>query len=390
MERQTAMTHLLLIIIYLAFISLGLPDSALGGAWPSMYGGLGVPVSYAGIISMMVALFTTGSSLMSHRLTARLGTAKVTAISAACTAIALMGFSVSDKFWQLCLWTLPYGFGAGGVDTCLNNYVAIHYRSHHMSWLHCMWGVGATLGPAIMGRALTCGFGWNTGYRWISLLQISISAILFLSLPLWRSGQQEVQEQSKPVSLRETVGMPGVKAAMLCFFGYCALEQTAGLWAASYLTLYKGVPADIAAGFGGLYFIGLTIGRGLSGFAVMRFSDRTMIRASFCLIGCGIAAMLMPLGETIPLIGLVLIGLGSAPIFPCMIHSTPVFFGTECSQAVIGLQMAGTYMGTSLMPPLFGIIANHTAISLLPVYLLLMLGINIAAYRVLISKCGQN
>lgn len=381
------MTHLLLIIIYLAFISLGLPDSALGAAWPSMYGVLEVPVSYAGIISMLIALVTTGSSLISHKLTARFGTAKVTAMSAASTAVALMGFSLSTKFWHLCLWTIPYGFGAGGVDTGLNNYVAIHYKSHHMSWLHCMWGVGATLGPAIMGRALTGGFAWNTGYRWISLLQITIAAILFLSLPLWRSGEQEQQEQSEAVSLMETIRMPGVKAAMLCFFGYCALEQTTGLWAASYLALYKGVPADIAAGFGSMYFIGITIGRALSGFAVMKLSDRTMIRMSFCIIGVGIAAMLQPLGETLSLMGLVLIGLGSAPIFPCMIHSTPGLFGAERSQAVIGLQMAGTYIGTSFMPPLFGIIARNINISLMPLYLLLMLGINIAAYRVLISRC---
>ena len=383
------MTHLLLIIIYLAFISLGLPDSALGAGWPSMYGALDVPVSYAGIISMLIALITTGSSLISHRLTARFGTAKVTAISAASTAIALMGFSVSDKFWQLCLWTLPYGFGAGGVDTSLNNYVAIHYKSHHMSWLHCMWGVGATLGPAIMGRALTGGFAWNVGYRWISLLQIAISATLFLSLPLWRSTQQQDEEQTQPVSLRETIRMPGVKAAMLCFFGYCALEQTAGLWAASYLTLHKGVPADIAAGFGSMYFIGLTIGRGLSGFAAMKLKDKSMIKLSFCMIGCGIAAILLPLGKTMSLMGLVLIGLGSAPIFPCMIHSTPDFFGTEHSQAVIGLQMAGAYIGTSFMPALFGLIARNIMISLMPLYLLLMLGINIAAYRTLLSKRGN-
>ena len=383
------MTHLLLIIIYLAFISLGLPDSALGAAWPSMYGTLDVPVSYAGIISMLIALITTGSSLISHRLTAKLGTAKVTAISAASTAIALMGFSLSTKFWQLCLWTLPYGLGAGGVDTSLNNYVAIHYKSHHMSWLHCMWGVGATLGPAIMGRALTGGFAWNVGYRWISLLQIAISATLFLSLPLWRSTQQQDEEQTQPVSLRETIRMPGVKAAMLCFFGYCALEQTAGLWAASYLTLHKGVPADIAAGFGSMYFIGLTIGRGLSGFAAMKLKDKSMIKLSFCMIGCGIAAMLLPLGKTMSLMGLVLIGLGSAPIFPCMIHSTPDFFGTEYSQAVIGLQMAGAYIGTSFMPALFGLIARNIMISLMPLYLLLMLGINIAAYRTLLSKRGN-
>jgi len=374
------MTHLLLIIIYLAFISLGLPDSALGAAWPSMYGELNVPVSYAGIISMLVALFTTFSSLMSHKLTCRFGTARVTAISAASTAIALMGFSLSDKFWQLCLWTLPYGFGAGGVDTCLNNYVAVHYKGHHMSWLHCMWGVGATLGTAIMGMALTGGFGWHGGYRRISLMQLIISAILFLSLPMWRGNVQEKQEKGKPASLRDTIAVPGVKAAVLCFFGYCALEQTAGLWAASFFALHKGVPADIAAGMGGLFFMGVTVGRGLSGFVSMKLSDKSMVKLSFCIIGCGIAAMALSQGQTMPLVGIALIGLGCAPIFPCMIHSTPAFFGTERSQAVIGLQMAGAYIGTSFMPPLFGIMAKHISISLLPVYLLLMLAVTMLSF----------
>lgn len=366
------MTHLLMIIIYLAFISLGLPDSALGAAWPSMYPELGTPVSYAGIISMLVALFTTVSSLMSDRLAYKFGTAKITAVSAASTAIALMGFSLANKFWQLCLWTLPYGFGAGGVDTCLNNYVAIHYKSYHMSWLHCMWGVGATLGPIIMGRALTGGFEWNVGYRWISLLQIAISAALFLSLPLWRGSQQQ-QAQSKPATLGERLHMPGVKAAMLCFFAYCALEQTAGLWAASYLALHKGVPAEMAAGFAAMYFMGIAAGRGLSGFAAMKLSDEKMIRLGFAVIAIGIAAMILPLNNSLSLAGLGLIGLGCAPIFPCMIHSTPALFGIEHSQGVIGLQMAGAYIGTCFMPALFGLIAKSITVSLLPLYLLALL-----------------
>ncbi len=367
------MTHLLLIIIYLAFVSLGLPDSALGAAWPSMYSELGTPVSYAGIISMLVAFFTTVSSLMSDRLTYKFGPAKMTAVSAASTAIALMGFSLSDKFWQLCLWTLPYGLGAGGVDTCLNNYVAVHYKSYHMSWLHCMWSVGATLGPAIMGAALTGGLSWHGGYRRISLLQIAISAVLFLSLPMWRANRQEQQKQSRPMSLAETTAIPGVKAAMLCFFGYCALEQTTGLWAASYLTLHKGVPADMAAGFAGMYFMGIAVGRALSGFAAMKLTDAKIIRLGVAVITAGIAAMLLPLGERMSLAGLALIGLGCAPMFPCMIHSTPAFFGADRSQAVIGLQMAGAYIGTCFMPPLFGILANRISVGLLPLFLLLML-----------------
>ena len=377
------MTHLLLIIIYLAFISLGLPDSVLGAAWPSMYGALDVPISYAGIISMLVALFTAVSSLMSYRFTSKFGTAKVTAVSAVFTAAAMMGFSASDSFWQLCLWTVPYGLGAGGVDTCLNNYVAVHYKGHHMSWLHCMWGVGATMGTAIMGMALTGGFTWHGGYRRISLLQMSIAAILFLSLPMWRNNMQETQEQKKPISLKETLAVPGVKAAVICFFGYCALEQTTGLWAASYLALYKGVPADIAAGMGGMFFMGVTVGRGLSGFVSMKLNDRSMVRLSFCIIGCGIAAMLLPLGPVLSVAGIALIGLGCAPIFPCMIHATPDFFGEARSQAIIGLQMAGAYIGTSLMPPAFGIIARNVSVSLLPLYLTAMLAVTIGSFYAL-------
>ena len=382
------MTHLLLIIIYLAFISLGLPDSALGAAWPSMYPELGTPVSYAGIISMLVAFITTITTLMTDRLVRRLGTSKVTAMSAASTAIAMLGFSLSNKFWQLCLWTIPYGFGAGGVDTCLNNYVAVNYKSHHMSWLHCMWGVGAMIAPAIMGGTLTGGFGWNSGYRRIALLQMCISSILFLSLPLWRTQRQDQQQESPPMTLAETFAVPGVKAGMLCFFGYCALEQTTGLWAASYLTLHKGVPADIAAGFAGMYFIGITIGRALSGFISMKFNDSQMIRLGFSVIGIGIAATMLPLGMHLSLVGLALIGLGSAPIFPCMIHATPGLFGTERSQAIIAMQMAGSYVGICFMPAVFGLIANHFSIGLMPYYLLLMLLLAVCSYRAIGKRCG--
>lgn len=383
------MTHLLLIIIYLAFISLGLPDAALGSAWPSMYPEINVPVSYAGGLSMLIALVTTVSSLMSDRLTRRFGTGRVTAISAASTAAALLGFSVSGRFWQLCLWAVPYGLGAGCVDTCLNNYVAIHYKSQHMSWLHCMWGVGASLGPGIMGMALTGGFGWSGGYLRIALIQAVIAALLFLSLPMWRRQHTEEQQENTPLSMRKTAALPGVGAAMLCFFGYCALEQATGLWATSYLSLYKGVPADTAAAFGGMYFIGITIGRGISGFMSMKLKDGSMIRLGFLLMAAGIAAMLLPLGTGVSLGGFVLIGLGSAPVFPCMIHSTPAFFGTERSQAVIGLEMAGAYIGICVMPTLFGVLAEKISVALLPWFLLLMLALMGGAYFGLERKCGR-
>ena len=369
------MFSILIVIIYLSFISLGLPDSLLGSSWPAMYPQLNVPVSYAGIISMTIALCTVFSSLMSDRVTRRFGTGRVTAVSVATTALALFGFSVSRSFWMLCLWAIPYGFGAGSVDTSLNNYVALHYESKHMSWLHCMWGVGATVGPYIMGRVLTGGGTWNAGYRCISVMQLVLTVILFISLPLWKErGQSDAQTESDapgaPPSFGEILKISGVKEVLILFFCYCTLEQTAGLWASSYLTLYKGVPAETAASFAGMFFLGITAGRALSGFLTMKLSDVQMIRLGQAVIGCGVAALLLPVGNGASLAGFVIIGLGCAPIYPCVIHSTPAYFGADKSQAVIGVQMACAYMGTCLMPPLFGLIAEHISVSLLPVYLL--------------------
>ena len=369
------MVHLLLAVIYLSFISLGLPDSLLGSAWPSMYVEFGVPISYAGLISMIVSAGTIVSSLQSDRLTRRFGAGRVTAVSVGMTAVALFGFSVSHSFWLLCVWAVPYGLGAGGVDAALNNYVALHYASRHMSWLHCMWGVGASVGPAIISRAMLGGGAWNAGYRTISLLQIGLTAILLLSLPLWRGGAQDdgQKTQAEPLTLRQIFAIPGAKAVMVTFFCYCALEQTAILWASSYLTLHRGVPPQTAAGFASLFCIGITVGRGASGFLTMKLSDSQMIRLGEGVIAAGIALVLLPLGQTVTLTGLILVGLGCAPIYPCVIHSTPAHFGAERSQAVIGVQMASAYVGTCLMPPLFGLIAAHLSVALFPVYLLALL-----------------
>ncbi len=385
------MVQLLLVIIYLAFISLGLPDALLGSAWPSMYSEFGVPISYAGIISMIIAAGTIVSSLQSDRLTRRLGTGKVTAISVAVTAAALFGFSVSQSFWMLCLWAIPYGLGAGSVDVSLNNYVALHYESKHMSWLHCMWGVGATLGPYVMGYALTRGMTWNSGYRIISILQVVLTAILILSLPLWKGRPQMTAEDGqevspKALSLPEIMKIPGAKEVMLCFFCYCALEQTAGLWASSYLTLYKGVPAETAAGYASMFYIGITIGRALSGFITMKLNDVQMIRLGQGIIGLGVLVLLLPFGESVSLAGLILIGLGCAPIYPCIIHSTPAHFGADKSQALIGVQMACAYVGTCLMPPIFGLIANHISVALLPVFLLVILVLMVVMHEGLTRK----
>lgn len=390
------MIHLLLVVIYLSFISLGLPDGLLGAAWPSMYEIFGVPVSYAGVISMIIAFGTIISSLASDRLTLKLGTGKVTVISVAMTALALFGFSITDSFWMLCLWAIPYGLGAGSVDASLNNYVALHYASRHMSWLHCMWGIGAAVGPYIMGFALTGGHGFQTGYRYVGVIQIVLTLILLCSLPLWKNrgdaagaaeGKTDAEAAKvKPLALREIVAIPGAKEIMVTFFCYCALEQTAGLWASSYLVLYKGLAAEMAASFASMFFIGITVGRFLNGFLTMKFSDSQMIRMGQKIILVGIIAMLLPLNEMVSVVGLILIGLGCAPIYPCIIHSTPEHFGADKSQALIGVQMASAYVGTCLMPPIFGLIANHISAALLPVYLVIILALMMVMYEKLLRK----
>ncbi|KJZ84020.1 MAG: MFS transporter [Clostridium butyricum] len=383
------MIHLLLAVIYLSFISLGLPDSLLGSAWPAMYGEFGVPVSYAGIISMIIAAGTILSSLQSDRLTRKLGTGKVTAISVAMTAVALFGFSFSNSFWILCFWAIPYGLGAGSVDASLNNYVALNYASRHMSWLHCMWGVGASLGPYIMGYAMTGGQGWNSGYGYIAVLQIVLTIILIFSLPLWKNRTEEKNENSvnaKTLTLKEIIKISGAKEIMITFFCYCALEQTTGLWASSYLTLHKGISADKAASFASMFFIGITIGRAFSGFITMKLSDSKMIRFGQGVAAIGIITLMLPFGEYISLIGLIMIGLGCAPIYPCIIHSTPEYFGADKSQAIIGVQMASAYIGTLLMPPIFGLIAEYINVSLYPVYLFIVMIFMVVMHEALLRK----
>ena len=265
----------------------------------------------------------------------------------------------------------PFGGGAGCVDAALNNYVAIHYESRHMSWLHSMWGIGTTVGPYIMGVVLSLGFSWRYGYRTVGLLQLVFAVVLFAALPLWsrvRPCEQQTEEvQTEALSVKDTLAMPGVKAAAACFFLYCGLEQTAGLWASSYLCLHRGLPGEAAAKFAGLYFFGLTAGRILSGFLSMRFSDGSLILA-------GAVCVLLPLPVGAALIGFVLMGLGSAPVYPCMVHSTPIRFGAARSQAVIGVQMTGAFLGSCLLPPFFGLLAEWTNIALLPVQLLILLG----------------
>lgn len=385
------MVHLLLGIIYLAFISLGLPDGLLGAAWPTMYPELGVALSYAGGISIIIAFGTVVASLMGDRLTYYLGTGKVTAISVGLTALALLGFSFSRSYWMLCLWAIPYGLGAGSVDASLNNYVALHYTSRHMSWLHCMWGIGAAVGPSIMGQVLSAQGHWSESYRYIGLMQLVLTAVLFMSLPLWRKRPQgENGAEDKPLPIRQVVRIPGAREIMIAFFCYCAIEQTTGLWASSYLVLYKGVDPETGAFFASLFYIGITLGRAVNGFLTVKLSDTSLIRSGLVIIGLGIGAMLLPLGEGVSLAGLVLIGLGCAPIYPCIIHSTPEHFGADKSQALIGVQMASAYIGTCLTPPLFGLLANRISTALLPGYLLAFMAVLAVMYEKMLDIVEKN
>ena len=386
------MIQLLLLIIYLAFISLGLPDSLLGSAWPSMYPLLGVPVSYAGILSMIISFGTIVSSLNSDRLTRALGAGRVTAISVGMTAAALFGFSISTQFWMLCLWAVPYGLGAGSVDAALNNYVALHYESRHMSWLHCMWGIGTMVSPMVMGRVLAGGGPWTAGYRYIALFQIALTAVLFLSLPLWQKRTDETAEGGtapQALSLGQVFRLPGAKEVMLCFFCYCALETTAGLWASSYLTLTRGVAADTAASFASLFYIGITAGRAACGFLTLKLSDTQMIRLGQGVLAVGVAALLVPGPQLLALAGLVLVGVGCAPIYPSIIHATPDHFGADKSQAVIGIQMASAYVGNLVMPPLFGLLANNITPALFPFYLLVLLVLMVVMHEQLVRKTAH-
>ncbi len=368
------MVSVLLAVIYVAFISLGLPDTVLGAAWPVMVEEFEAPLSYAGVVSMIIAFGTIVSSLLSDGLTRRLGAGLVTALSVLTTALALFGFAVAPSFWMLCLVAIPYGLGAGAVDAALNNYVALHYASRHMSWLHCFWGVGATVGPYIMGWAIGAQHGWRTGYGAIAAFQILLTAVLFFSLPLWKrrptaaDGSGEVEEA--PIGLRQAVKIKGVKAMLVAFFGYCAFETTAGLWASSYLVEYRGVDAETAATFAALFYLGITLGRFASGFVADRFGDKNMIRIGVAVMTAGLLLIILPMPTTTgALIGLVILGIGGAPVYPSIIHSTPAHFGAENSHAIVGIQMACAYCGSTFMPPVFGLLAQYVHMATYPFYM---------------------
>lgn len=360
------MYTLLLLLIYLAFISLGLPDSLLGAGWPVMHTALQVPVSYMGLISMVISGGTIVSSLLSDRLTHKLGTNRVTATSVFLTAIALGGFSISSQFWMLVVFAVPYGLGAGAIDAALNNYVALHYSSKHMSWLHCFWGVGTVISPFVMSYALTTG-SWQLGYRLIALIQLGIALLLVFTLPLWRVNQDPAKPTptTKSLGLIAVLKIKGVPFLLMGFFAYCAVEATTMYWASTYLVAVKGVTSAQAAAFAALFYIGMTVGRFLGGFIMDGLGDHKMILLGTAILLIGIGCLLMPIAsDQLALVGFVVIGLGCAPIYPCIIHATPSNFGAEHSGAIIGIQMASAYVGTTLVPPLFGLLGKWISYSI--------------------------
>ncbi len=384
----------LLFLIYLTFISLGLPDALLGSAWPVMSTQFQVPMSYMGILSLLISGFTVFSSLMSGRVNSRFGTGKVAAFSVALTAVAIFGFACSNRYWMLCLWAIPYGLGAGSVDAALNNYVANHYASSHMNWLHCMWGLGAAIGPYVMGAVLTGNQIWNMGYLYVGVFQILLTTVLLTSIPKWKTNRAEDKDGSASLSIAQVLRIPGVKEVLLIFLCYSAIEAIGGHWASSYLAFHLGMAEDKAASLAGMFYLGITAGRVVSGFATYRFGDRQMTYIGMGTLLAGVLMMLLSKNQTLTIIGFTVTGFGCAPIFPCIIHNTPTLFGADRSQSIIGVQMASFYAGTCLFPPLFGVVADWIGIGCMPVVLLVTLCLMLVLYfqfcRLSNGMCQQN
>lgn len=386
------MLTILLVIIYIAFISLGLPDAILGSAWPMIHQNLNVPISYAGIATMIVSGGTIVSSFFSGKVIRRFGTGKVTTFSVFLTAAGLIGIYFSPSFLWICLLGIPLGIGAGAVDSALNNFVALHYKAKHMNWLHCFWGIGATSGPFIMSFYLLKENGWRMGYATIGTVQAILVVCLFLSLPLWKKfevsneGDEEVHSDVKVSTL---IKLPGAKPALISFFCYCAVELTTGLWASSLLVTNNGLSAESAAKWVSLYYLGITVGRFLAGFIAMKLNNKQMIRVGQVICIMGSVLLIMPIHNNLQLSGLILIGLGCAPIYPAMLHETPNRFGKELSQGIMGIQMATAYVGSTLVPPLFGALSRVTGFGILPYFLLILMIIMLVSSERVSKVCEK-
>jgi len=384
------MVTFLLLIIYLAFISLGLPESLLGSAWPVMHISLGTDARFLGVATFIIAGGMVIAGIVSNRLLKRFGAGTVSAVGALATALSLIGFSNATTFWMFCLFAIPYGLAAGSIDAALNNYVSQHYNSRQMSWLHGFWGVGAIISPYIMGFSLEREYGWEHGYFTVAMIQVAIVIILFVCLPIWKKLNGRVpaaEESERLLTLSEVLKIKGVKLVLPAFFAYCAVEATTMHWASTYLFLHRGIPGESAARYGALFYWGLTGGRFLGGFIANKMGDRKMIRVSTVIIFAGIFMLLLPFeADMVSLIGLVVLGLGTATVFPSIIHSAPANFGKENAQAVIGVQMAGAYAGITLMPLLFGIISPITGMGIYPVFMLVFTVVFVILIE-LLNKC---
>lgn len=387
------MATLLLAVIYLAFISLGLPDSLLGSGWPSMQIYFDVPSSYAGYVSMTICLMTVISSLLSARLTKILTTKYVVIISIGLTIVGLLGFSFSTKYWMLFIFAIPYGLGAGSIDAALNNYVASNYSSRVMNFLHCFYGVGSSISPAIMGLALKKAH-WNEGYRWVAYIQIGILLVCILSIPLWKlnKNNNEEKEETRVVKISEAIKIRGVIFALISFFAYCAGESTCFLWTSSFFASTKeGLSEDLVASLGSLIFAGLMIGRLIAGFISNKVNDKTLIRGGVLIELTGIIFISIPISSIyLAIIGFLLIGIGMGPIYPSIQHLAPINFGKEASATVIGMQMASAYIGSALTPTIFGLIQSSLSMWALPIFLGIFMILNIATIEICFALSKKN
>lgn len=367
----------LLIIIYITFISLGLPDSILGSAWPTMYKSLDIPISYLGIITMIISFGTIVSSVFSNKFTTKFTTRTVVIFSVFLTVVALFGFSLSKNFYMLMLFSIPYGLGAGAIDAALNNYVALHYKAKHLSWLHCFWGVGTIISPFVMGKALQ-NSTWNQGYQIVGLIQLGIFVFLLFTIPVWKynsfNGRNDNDDKKTNIGIRSALKIKGVIFILIGFFSYCSLEASTSQWASTYFVQVKGLSEDNAASLASLFFIGITFSRFLSGFVTDKLKDQKMIIIGSSIILLGIIILLLPIDSYISaLVAFITIGFGCGPIYPSIIHSTPINFGEENSGAIIGIEMSSAYIGSTFMPPLFGVLGKAINFKILPIYLLCFL-----------------
>ena len=381
------MISLLLAVIYLAFISLGLPDSLLGSAWPTMQIYFNVPSSYVGFVSMTIAAMTIISSLFTAKLVYHLTTKWVVIISIFLTIIGMFGFSIANSFYLLFIFAVPYGLGAGAIDASLNSFVANHYSARVMNFLHCFYGVGSIISPNIMGLALRNGH-FSDGYRYVSFIQMGILLICILSIPLWlKVEKKEEQETKKEIKIKDAIKIPGVVFALISFFSYCSGEATCFLWTSSFFNQTKDISKEMVASFGSLVFFGLMVSRIIAGFVSNKINDRNLIRIGIIIETIGILLISISSNNyIIAFIGFILIGIGMGPIYPSIQHMAPINFGKEASNTIISMQMASGYLGTTFMPMLFGILQKHLSMWIMPIYITIFLLLNIIMIEICYKK----